>query len=97
MFGDFVGGGRQTGNRGRTGAGVGLISVNMQISLEDAFEGQTQIRVQTAVTCITAEGRAQQGSLPRPAIPAKGGAKSGLNRAFSQSSAPAPHVMGPEE
>ena len=67
MFGDFVGGGRQTGNRGRTGATRGSdLRYNMQISLEDAFEGrETQIRVQTAVTCDDCGGSgAAKGSLP---------------------------------
>ena len=67
MFGDFVGGGRQTGNRGRAGAARGSdLRYNMQISLEDAFEGrETQVRVQTAVTCEDCNGLgAAKGSRP---------------------------------
>ena len=77
MFGDFVGGGRQTGNRGRTGATRGSdLRYNMQISLEDAFEGrETQIRVQTAVTCDDCGGSgAAKGSHPNdlPYLPRAG-------------------------
>ena len=67
MFGDFVGGGRQTGGRGRAGATRGAdLRYNMQIGLEDAFEGrETQIRVQTAVTCDDCGGSgAAKGSHP---------------------------------
>ena len=67
MFGDFMGGGRQAGNRGRAGASRGAdLRYNMQISLEDAFQGrETQIRVPTAVTCEACNGSgASKGSHP---------------------------------
>ena len=67
MFGDFMGGGRQAGNRGRAGASRGAdLRYNMQISLEDAFQGrETQIRVPTAVTCEDCNGLgAAKGSHP---------------------------------
>lgn len=67
MFGDFMGGGRQAGNRGRAGAARGAdLRYNMQISLEDAFRGrETQIRVPTAVTCEDCNGSgAAKGSHP---------------------------------
>tara|TARA_Y100001954_G_scaffold239060_1_gene310671 strand:+ start:6516 stop:7655 length:1140 start_codon:yes stop_codon:yes gene_type:complete len=67
MFGDFMGGGRQAGNRGRAGASRGAdLRYNMQISLEDAFQGrETQIRVPTAVTCEDCNGSgASKGSHP---------------------------------
>ena len=67
MFGDFMGGGRQAGNRGRAGASRGAdLRYNMQISLEDAFQGrETQIRVPTAVTCEDCNGSgAAKGSHP---------------------------------
>ena len=67
MFGDFMGGGRQTGNRGRAGASRGTdLRYNMQISMEDAFQGrETQIRVPTAVTCEDCKGLgAAKGSHP---------------------------------
>ena len=67
MFGEFMGGGRQTGNRGRAGAPRGAdLRYNMHISLEDAFQGrETQIRVPTAVTCEDCKGLgAAKGSHP---------------------------------
>ena len=67
MFGDFMGGGRQAGNSGRAGASRGAdLRYNMQISLEDAFQGrETQIRVPTAVTCEDCNGLgASKGSHP---------------------------------
>ena len=67
MFGDFMGGGRQTGNRGRAGASRGAdLRYNMQISMEDAFQGrETQIRVPTAVTCEDCKGLGAAGIAAR--------------------------------
>jgi molecular chaperone DnaJ len=64
MFGDFMG-----GARGRAGGGVGQgadLRFNMEISLEEAFEGKkAQVRVPTAVACETCDGTgAKPGSSP---------------------------------
>lgn len=61
MFGDFVGGARRSG-RGR---GQDL-RYNLEISLEQAFEGhEAQIRVPSSVSCESCEGSgAEPGSQP---------------------------------
>ena len=61
MFGDFMGGRR--GNRPQTGSDL---RYNMQISLEEAFQGKSaQIRVPTSVSCDDCEGSgAEAGSTP---------------------------------
>jgi molecular chaperone DnaJ len=61
MFGDFMGGRR----RSSTGRGTDL-RYNMEISLEDAFNGkQAQIRVPSAVACDDCGGSgAEKGSQP---------------------------------
>ncbi|PPR11015.1 MAG: Chaperone protein DnaJ [Alphaproteobacteria bacterium MarineAlpha11_Bin1] len=86
MFGDFVGGGRgQAGGRGRTGASRGSdLRYNMQISMEDAFKGrETQIRVQTAVTCDECNGSgAAKGSQPTVCGTCKGRGKVRAQQGF---------------
>jgi len=62
MFGEFMG-----GRRGGTAASRGSdLRYNMEIVLEDAFEGkQTQIRVPTSVVCEGCSGSgAEEGSAP---------------------------------
>jgi len=61
MFGDFMGGGRGGGNQ----RGADL-RYNMEISLEEAFEGKTaDIRVPTSISCDTCAGTgAAAGSSP---------------------------------
>ena len=63
MFGDFVGGGG--GRRGGAARGSDL-RYNMEISLEEAFEGkQATIRVPTSVGCEECDGTgAEKGSSP---------------------------------
>ncbi len=60
MFGDFVGG------RGGAAARGGDLRYNLEITLEDAFNGKTaQIRVPTSVTCDACGGSgAAKGSAP---------------------------------
>ncbi|MEE2997016.1 MAG: molecular chaperone DnaJ [Pseudomonadota bacterium] len=86
MFGDFMGGGRgQGGNRGRAGATRGSdLRYNMQISLEDAFEGrETHIRVPSAVTCDDCNGLgAQKGSRPSTCGTCKGHGKVRAQQGF---------------
>jgi molecular chaperone DnaJ len=61
MFGDFMGGGRGGGNQ----RGADL-RYNMEISLEEAFEGKTaEIRVPSSISCDTCAGTgAAKGSSP---------------------------------
>jgi molecular chaperone DnaJ len=61
MFGEFMGGGRGQGNQ----RGADL-RYNMEISLEDAFEGKTaEIRVPSSVNCDSCAGTgAAKGSSP---------------------------------
>ena len=68
MFGNFAGargGGGRGGQRAQHGADLRF---NLEISLQDAFEGKdTQIRVPTAVSCETCDGSgAEPGSSPVP-------------------------------
>jgi molecular chaperone DnaJ len=62
MFGEFAGGGRR---RGAASRGADL-RYNMEISLEEAFQGKSaQIRVPTSVRCEDCEGSgAEAGSSP---------------------------------
>ena len=62
MFGDFGGGGG--GHRGGGGRGSDL-RYNMEITLEEAFEGKkTNIRVPTSVTCDGCTGSGAAGGAP---------------------------------
>ena len=62
MFGDFGGGGG--GPRGGGGRGSDL-RYNMEITLEEAFEGKkTNIRVPTSVTCDSCTGSGAAGGAP---------------------------------
>jgi len=60
MFGEFGMGGARRGG-GRPGKGADL-RFNMEVSLEDAFEGkQTDIRVPTSVSCDSCHGTGAEG------------------------------------
>lgn len=63
MFGDFTG--RRSGGRKQSSRGQDL-RYNLEISLEDAFEGkQTNVRVPTSVTCDACHGSgAESGAKP---------------------------------
>lgn len=63
MFGDMAGGG---GRRSQSAMQGSDLRYNMEISLQDAFEGRkTQIRVPTSVTCETCDGSgAAEGKAP---------------------------------
>ncbi|MGB0750023.1 MAG: molecular chaperone DnaJ [Magnetospiraceae bacterium] len=68
MFGDFGGGGgRRGGNSGMAARGADL-RYNMEISLEEAFNGaKTNIRVPTSVGCEPCKGTgAEGGAAPTP-------------------------------
>jgi len=59
MFGEFMGGGRRTGEH--TARGNDL-RYNLEISLEDAFKGKkTNIRVPTSVACGSCKGSGAEG------------------------------------
>lgn len=67
IFGDMMGGGGQRQRRSSGGRERGAdLRYNMEISLEEAFEGKTaQIRVPTSVSCNTCSGSgAKPGSSP---------------------------------
>jgi molecular chaperone DnaJ len=67
IFGDMMGGGGQRQRRSSGGRERGAdLRYNMEISLEEAFEGKTaQIRVPTSVSCDTCSGSgAKPGSSP---------------------------------
>ncbi|MEE2661922.1 MAG: molecular chaperone DnaJ [Pseudomonadota bacterium] len=84
MFGDFMGGGRSSG-RERAGAAHGAdLRYNMQISLNDAFNGiETQIRVPTAVTCENCNGSgAAKGSRPSTCTSCQGHGKVRAQQGF---------------
>ena len=63
MFGEFMGGGRRGGRTSRRGADL---RYNMEVSLDEAFEGKSaQVRVPTSVVCETCDGAgAEPGSSP---------------------------------
>ena len=67
LFGEFVGGGQRGGGRRGGGRTRGAdLRYNMEISLDEAYEGKTaQIKVPTAVTCETCSGSgAKKGTSP---------------------------------
>jgi len=67
LFGEFVGGGQRGGGRRGGGRTRGAdLRYNMEISLDEAYEGKTaQINVPTAVTCETCSGSgAKKGTSP---------------------------------
>ncbi len=66
LFGDFMGGGRGRRQRGDGRERGGDLRYNMDVSLEDAFEGKVaQIKVPTSVACETCSGSgAKAGSGP---------------------------------
>ena len=63
MFGEFMGGGRRGRGANRRGSDL---RYNLEISLEDAFAGQSaEIRVPTAVSCEACDGTgAEDGAQP---------------------------------
>jgi len=66
LFGEFVGGGQRGGRRGGGRTRGADLRYNMEISLDEAYEGKTaQIKVPTAVTCETCSGSgAKKGTSP---------------------------------
>ena len=81
MFGDFMGAGGRGPRRGSPGRGADL-RYNMEISLEDAFEGmQSDIRVPTSVVCGSCKGTGGEGG----AAPVACGTCQGAGRVRSQS------------
>lgn len=81
MFGDFMGGGGRGQRRAGPGRGSDL-RFNMEITLEDAFNGlQTDIRVPTSVQCSSCKGSGGEGG----AAPVSCGSCGGAGRVRSQS------------
>ncbi len=66
LFGEFVGGQRGGGRRGGGRTRGADLRYNMEISLDEAYEGKTaQIKVPTAVSCETCSGSgAKKGTSP---------------------------------
>ncbi len=73
LFGEFMGGRR--GHRQKTARERGAdLRYNLEISLHDAFEGQTaQIRVPTSVSCETCSGSGARAGTKPTACPTCGG------------------------
>ncbi|MGQ4274458.1 molecular chaperone DnaJ [Terrihabitans sp. B22-R8] len=72
MFGDMMGGGRGRQSSGRERGSD--LRYNMEISLEDAYQGKTaQIRIPTPVTCEACGGSGAKASSKPRACPTCGG------------------------
>lgn len=83
LFGDFVGG--QRGGRRAGGVERGAdLRYNMEISLQDAFDGKTaEIEVPTTVSCETCEGNgAKPGTSPSPCSTCHGAGKVRATQGF---------------
>ncbi|MEP7029895.1 MAG: molecular chaperone DnaJ [Pseudolabrys sp.] len=75
LFG--MGGGRRAGGRGQGRERGSDLRYNMEISLEEAFEGKTaEIRIPTSVTCEVCSGSgAKAGTKPKPCATCGGAGK----------------------
>lgn len=82
FFGDFMGGGRRGGRRGP--ARGSDLRFNMEISLEDAFNGKTdQITIPTSVSCEACDGTgAEPGTKPEVCGTCGGAGKVRANQGF---------------
>lgn len=82
FFGDFMGGGRRGGRRGP--ARGSDLRFNMEISLEDAYNGKTdQITIPTSVSCDPCGGSgAEPGSSPEACSTCGGAGKVRANQGF---------------
>lgn len=96
FFGDFMGGGgRRGGRRGGPARGSDL-RFNMEISLEDAFNGKTdQITIPTAVGCEPCGGSgAEPGSSPEVCGTCGGAGKVRANQGFFMVERTCPKCQG---
>ncbi|MCZ4281249.1 molecular chaperone DnaJ [Kiloniella laminariae] len=80
MFGGFGGGGRRSGGSQRGGD----LRYNMEISLEDAFNGkQAEIRIPSSVSCDSCNGSgAEKGSSPITCGTCKGNGRVRMQQGF---------------
>ncbi|WP_020590491.1 molecular chaperone DnaJ [Kiloniella laminariae] len=80
MFGGFGGGGRRSGGAQRGGD----LRYNMEISLEDAFNGkQAEIRIPSSVSCDSCSGSgAEKGSSPVTCGTCKGNGRVRMQQGF---------------
>lgn len=95
FFGDFMGGGRR-GGRGRGPARGSDLRFNMEISLEDAFNGKTdQITIPTSVSCEPCGGSgAEPGSSPEVCDTCGGAGKVRANQGFFMVERTCPKCQG---
>jgi len=96
FFGDFMGGGgRRGGRRGGPARGSDL-RFNMEISLEDAFNGKTdQITIPTSVACEPCEGSgAEAGSSPEVCATCGGAGKVRASQGFFMVERTCPKCQG---
>ncbi len=96
FFGDFMGGGgRRGGRRGGPARGSDL-RFNMEISLEDAFNGKTdQITIPTAVSCEPCSGSgAEAGSSPEVCATCGGAGKVRASQGFFMVERTCPKCQG---
>ncbi len=91
MFGDFMGGGRGGGAQRGTD-----LRFNMEISLEEAFEGKTaEIRVPSSVSCDACAGTgAAKGSSPVTCGACKGRGRMRAQQGFFTIERTCPHCNG---
>lgn len=94
FFGDFMGGGRRGGRRGP--ARGSDMRFNMEISLEDAFNGKTdQINVPSTVACDPCGGSgAAEGSSPEVCSGCGGAGKVRANQGFFMVERTCPRCQG---
>ena len=95
LFGEFMGGRR--GGRSRDGRERGAdLRYNMEISLEEAFNGKTaQIRVPTSVGCETCKGTgAKPGTQPTTCSTCGGAGKVRASQGFFTIERPCPSCQG---
>ncbi len=95
LFGEFMGGRR--GGRSRDGRERGAdLRYNMEISLEEAFNGKTaQIRVPTSVACETCKGNgAKPGTQPSTCAMCGGQGKVRASQGFFTIERPCPSCQG---
>ncbi len=94
FFGDFMGGGRRGGRRGP--ARGSDLRFNMEISLEDAYNGKTdQITIPTSVSCEPCSGSgAEPGSSPEACSTCGGAGKVRANQGFFMVERTCPSCQG---
>lgn len=96
FFGDFMGGGRRGGGRRGGPARGSDLRFNMEISLEDAFNGKTdEITIPTSVACKPCDGSgAEPGSSPEVCGTCGGAGKVRANQGFFMVERTCPKCQG---